>query len=306
MSFWTREGYLKVAVTGGTGFVGSAIISKLLSKRHEVAVLARNVPGISSGEHDSTQYVKGNVVNGEGLVKLVEGKDAVIHLVGIIKETGDNTFEGVHRMGTENVIRAVKDAGVRKLVHMSALGTRMNAASAYHRSKWGGEEAVRSSGLDWTIFRPAIIFGPGDSFINMLADMMKKTPVMPVIGGGENLMQPVYVDDVAGAFSEAVAQSWSTGRVYELGGPDVISFKEIIKTIAQVTGKKRLLINIPMAIVRPLVGILQSMGMALPVTTDQLIMMREDNIRQGGDSLEQFSFDFTPFREGIESYLKTR
>jgi NADH dehydrogenase len=295
---------VKIGVTGGTGFVGSTIVSKLLTEGHDITLLVRNIPETGPGEQNNIQYVKGNVVTGEGLGMLVDGKDAVIHLVGIIREAGGNTFDGVHRKGTENVIREAKNAGVRKLVHMSALGTRVNAVSAYHQSKWAGEEAVRSSGLDWTIFRPAIIFGPGDSFINMLADMMMKSPVMPVFGGGKNLMQPVYVDDVARAFSEAVAQSWSTGRVYELGGPNVISFKGILKTISYVIDKKRVFVNIPIAIVRPLVGFFQSTGMTLPVTTDQLIMMQEDNIRQGGDPLDQFSFDFTPFREGIESYLK--
>jgi len=294
---------MKIGVTGGTGFVGSAIVSKLLTEGHGITLLARKIPETGPGEQNSIQYVKGNVVSGEGLGKLVDGKDAVIHLVGIIREAGGNTFDGVHRKGTENVIREVKNAGVRKLVHMSALGTRVNAISLYHQSKWAGEEAVRSSGLDWTIFRPAIIFGPGDSFINMLADMMMQSPVMPVFGGGKNLMQPVYVDDVAGAFSEAVAQSWSTGRVYELGGPDVISFKEILKVISYVIDKKRLFINIPIAIVRPLVGFFQSIGMTLPLTTDQLIMMQEDNIRQRGDPLDHFSFDFTPLREGIANYL---
>jgi NADH dehydrogenase len=295
---------VKIGVTGGTGFVGSTIVSKLLTEGHDITLLVRNIPETGPGEQNNIQYVKGNVVTGEGLGMLVDGKDAVIHLVGIIREAGGNTFDGVHRKGTENVIREAKNAGVRKLVHMSALGTRVNAVSAYHQSKWAGEEAVRSSGLDWTIFRPAIIFGPGDSFINMLADMMMKSPVMPVFGGGKNLMQPVYVDDVARAFSEAVAQSWSTGRVYELGGPNVISFKGILKTISYVIDKKRVFVNIPIAIVRPLVGFFQSTGMTLPVTTDQLIMMQEDNIRQGGDPLDHFSFDFTPFREGIESYLK--
>jgi NADH dehydrogenase len=242
---------VKIGVTGGTGFVGSTIVSKLLTEGHDITLLVRNIPETGPGEQNNIQYVKGNVVTGEGLGMLVDGKDAVIHLVGIIREAGGNTFDGVHRKGTENVIREAKNAGVRKLVHMSALGTRVNAVSAYHQSKWAGEEAVRSSGLDWTIFRPAIIFGPGDSFINMLADMMMKSPVMPVFGGGKNLMQPVYVDDVARAFSEAVAQSWSTGRVYELGGPNVISFKGILKTISYVIDKKRVFVNIPIAIVRP-------------------------------------------------------
>ena len=291
---------MRIAVTGGTGFVGSAIVSGLLEKGHEVTVLARKAPDGSK----EVRYSRGNVVNGEGLADLLEGKDALIHLVGIIREVGDNTFDRVHRQGTENVVRAALDAGTAKLIHMSALGTRPDGVSHYHRSKWAGEQAVRNSGLDWTIFRPSIIYGPSDSFINMLAGMIRRSPVIPVIGGGQNLMQPVFVGDVARAFSEAVSAPWSSGMTYELGGPDVLKFKNIVKLISEVTNKKRIYMDIPVSFVRPVIGFLGALGANLPITTDQLIMMQEDNVCIEGDSLENFSFDFTPFREGIESYLR--
>ena len=294
---------MKIAVTGGTGFVGSAIVTELLGRGHEVTVLARKPLDTGSDGQKSLRYVQGDVVKGEGLEGLVEGKDAMIHLVGIIREEGENSFDRVHRQGTENVLNEARKAGVRKFVQMSALGTREDAVSTYHRSKWAGEEAVRSSGLDWTIFRPSIIYGPFDSFINMLADIMIKSPVMPVLGGGGSLMQPVFVKDVARAFTEAVEETWSKGRIYELGGPDILGFKEILKVISEVIDKKRVFVSVPIAIVDPLVGVFQTLGIQLPVTRDQLIMLKEDNIRKGGDSLDDFSFDFTPFREGIESYL---
>jgi len=294
---------MKIAVTGGTGFVGSAIVTELLGRGHEVTVLARKPLDTGSDGQKSLRYVQGDVVKGEGLEGLVEGKDAMIHLVGIIREEGENSFDRVHRQGTENVLNEARKAGVRKFVQMSALGTREDAVSTYHRSKWAGEEAVRSSGLDWTIFRPSIIYGPFDSFINMLADIMIKSPVMPVLGGGGSLMQPVFVKDVARAFTEAVEETWSKGRIYELGGPDILGFKEILKVISEVIDKKRVFVSVPIAIVGPLVGVFQTLGIQLPVTRDQLIMLKEDNIRKGGDSLDDFSFDFTPLREGMESYL---
>lgn len=295
---------MKIAVTGGTGFVGKAIVSELLGEGHEVAVLARNAPESQAEDGRRPEYVQGNVAQGEGITELLEGRDALIHLVGIIREAGQNTFDRVHREGTQNVVKASIQAGVKKMVHMSALGTRPDAVSQYHRSKWAGEEAVRTSGLEWTIFRPSIIFGPGDSFVNMLADAMRRSPVMPVPGGGRNLMQPVFVNDVARAFSEAAAHPWSAEKVYELGGPDVLEFKYILMLISQAIEKKRIFINLPLFIVRPAVTLLQAVGVPLPMTTDQLIMMQEDNVRKGGDPLDDFSFDFTPFREGIESYLK--
>ena len=294
---------MKIAVTGGTGFVGSAILSELLHQDHEVTVLVRSIPGGTANTTGNIHYVQGNVVQGDGLVELLDGKDALIHLVGIIREDGTNTFDGVHRHGTENVIKAAQDTGVKKLIHMSALGTRENAVSRYHQSKWAGEEAVRTSGLDWTIFRPSIIYGPNDSFINMLAGMMRGSPVTPVLGGGRNLMQPVFVKDVARAFCEAAAASWSSRHIYELGGPDVLEFKEILKVISETIEKKAVFISVPVGFMRPVIALLQALGAKLPVTTDQLIMMQEDNVCRSGDSLKEFSFDFTPFRDGIGSYL---
>jgi NADH dehydrogenase len=186
---------------------------------------------------------------------------------------------------------------------MSALGTRKGAKSAYHRTKWAGEEAVRRSSLSWTIFRPSIIFGPGDAFVNMLADTMKMTPVMPVIGGGKNLMQPVFVNDVARAFAAALERPSSIGKLYELGGLEIITFKDILNLIAQVIGKKRYFVPVSMWMAIPPVTLLQAMKFPLPVTTDQLQMLQEDNIRKGGDDIDDLGIEWMGFEEGIRQYL---
>ena len=291
---------MKVAVTGGTGFVGTAVVSELLQAGHEVSILSRKVPEKLPGK---ARHVAGSVVTGEGLDALLEGAEAVIHLVGIIHEDGTNTFDAVHRQGTVNLLLAASRADVHRYLHMSAMGTRVGAVSKYHRSKWAGEEAVRASDLDWTIFRPSIIFGPGDAFINMFAGMMRKFPLMPVIGGGNNKMQPVYVKDVALSFRKALESDNHIGKTYELGGPDVLNLKHILEIVSQVLNLKRLFISIPLWVVAPVAKISQLFKIPLPVTSDQLIMLGEDNIRTGGDPVEELGVIWTPFEEGIKQYL---
>jgi len=294
---------MKIAVTGGNGFVGSSIVSELLGRGHEVRILARSFP--EDSRDGQRHFFHGNVVTGEGLDGCLEGADAVIHLVGIIEEKKGKgvTFDAVHRRGTLNVVEGAVARNVPRYIQMSALGTRGDAVSAYHRTKWAAEEAVRKSGLIWTIFRPSVIFGPGDAFINMLADIMRKTPVMPVVGGGKNLMQPVAVKDVAASFRVAVESPDLGSRTYELGGPEIFTFDQIVRIIAKVTNKKRIFVPVPFQVIRPPVTILQSLRIPLPVTTDQLTMLAEDNIRKGGDPIEELGIDWTPFEEGIREYL---
>jgi len=292
-----------VAVTGGTGFVGKVVVSELLGAGYEVQILSRGTPEMLP---EGARHFAGNVVTGEGLDAFVAGVDSVIHLVGIIREAGSNTFELVHHKGTVNIIVAAAQAGVRRYLHMSAMGTREGAASIYHQTKYAGEEAVRASGLDWTIFRPSTIFGPGDSFINMLAGMMRKLPVLPVIGAGTNKMQPVFVENVAAAFKNTLESDVHIGKTYELGGPDLLNFMQILGIISQVIDKKPLLLPVPVQIVAPAVKLAQLLKLPLPISSDQLIMLGEDNIRTGGDPVEELGIEWTPFEEGIRQYLGKR
>lgn len=289
-----------VAVTGGTGFVGTAVVHELLQAGHEVRILSRKAPERLT---DGVRHVSGSVVTGEGLDILLNRADALIHLVGIIKEAGTNTFRAAHYEGTVHAVTAASRNGVKRYLHMSALGTRPNAVSRYHRTKFAAEEAVRASGLDWTIFRPSTIFGPSDAFINMLIDIMRKTPVMPVVGGVKSRMQPVSVLDVAKAFATALESGSHIGKTYELGGPDQFNLRQILKIVAQVIGLKRVFINVPLTLISPAVKVGELLKLPLPVTSDQLIMLGEDNIRTGGDPVEELGIQWTPFEEGIRKYL---
>jgi len=302
---------MKVAVTGGTGFVGSVLVEELLSRGYGVTVLSRGVQRPMSNvqrgqEYKNTRnatYVKGNVITGEGLDELMEGKDALIHLVGIIRERGKNTFESTHHRATVNVLEAAGRSNIDRVLHMSALGTRAEAVSNYHKSKWKGEEVIRASGLSWTIFRPSIIFGSRDEFVNMLAKAMKKTPLFPVIGNGLNLMQPVSVKDVARAYGDTLEDERAIGKVIELGGPDILTFMDIIKIIAQTINIKRKYINIPVSLIRPFVKLSDTLKIPAPISNDQLIMLSEDNIVMDTSGMELLEYRFMKFADGVREYL---
>ncbi|MDQ2682221.1 MAG: NAD(P)H-binding protein, partial [Chloroflexota bacterium] len=204
----------RILITGGTGFVGSAIRRQLAD--HDVRLLVRSPQSVT--DRGSASLAIGDVLDPASLVLAMQQIDTVIHLVAIIEESGGKTFDRIIREGTENVVAAAQEAGARRFINMSAIGARPDPAYPYLNAKWGAEEAVRGSGLDWTIFRPSVIYGPGDGFINVLANLIRKAPLIPVVGSGRSLFHPVAVGEVAEAFSRAVDDPATAGQTFELGG----------------------------------------------------------------------------------------
>jgi len=305
---------MKVLVTGATGFVGREIVRELPRAGHETHILTRDgyADGTEAAEKGlSAQIHFGNILNPDSLQRACQGMDAVVHLVGIISEIGENTFENIHTRGTKNVVTAARDAGVKRFIQMSALGTRPNAAARYHQSKWAAEEIVRSSGLDWTIFRPSIIYGPGDQFVNRFAGMARFSPVMPVIGDGKVKLQPIPVGDVAICFVKAINERQSIGQTYDLCGGDVLTLEAVMDAIMDVTGRKRLKLRIPPGLAWFQAAMLEFVfcrlrGKASPLNRDQLVMLREDNVGNPEPANALFDLKPTGFREGIASYLAPR
>src|SRR6476661_312946 len=199
----------RILITGGTGFVGSEI-RKALADR-ELRLLVRDPSSVRDAG-------AAELVRGDALEPAMAGVDAVIHLVAIIEESGDKTFDLVIRQGSENVVTEARNAGVRRLVHMSALGAQPNPAYPYLNAKWGAEQAVRQSGLDWTIIRPSVIFGPRDGFVNVLAGLIRRAPIIPVVGSGESKFQPVAVGEVAAVYRAVLDDPTAIGQTYELDG----------------------------------------------------------------------------------------
>jgi uncharacterized protein YbjT (DUF2867 family) len=293
---------MKIFLTGGTGFVGGHLRKALLQKGHKIRLLVHRRGG---EPEQGVEQVEGDVTQPASLSGTIDGCDATINLVGIIREFPGRgiTFERLHVEATRNVIQAANLAGVRRHLQMSALGSRPSAVSAYHRTKFQAEEAVRASGLDWTIFRPSIIFGPHDDFVNKLAGYIKDYPAVPVIGDGKYRLQPISADDVARCFTMALDMPETIGQTFELCGPDRLAYVDLLDTIARVVGKDRApRMHAPLGLMKAVVPLLQSFSF-FPVTMDQITMLVEENICDGSWR-ETFSFEPEGFAAGIARYLK--
>jgi NADH dehydrogenase len=295
---------VRIFITGGTGFVGGHIIDTLLADDHEVIVQVRSEESAGKIITKGASTVRCSLSDKGALESALENIDAVIHLVGIIVETrGEGTFNHVHYEITKNVVDAVKAAGIRKYVHMSALGASVDAESEYHRTKGKAEEYVKESGLDFTIFKPSVIHGGGDAFVNMYAKMFKISPFVPVIGDGKVKMQPVYVKDIARLFKMAVSDAKFNGGIYEVGGPEQLTFDEIVNTISRVMGKRAFNIHLPMWLMKINAALMRPVFKKPPISKDQLIMLNSDNICDESKVKEDFAIDLGKFEDSIKEYI---
>jgi NADH dehydrogenase len=250
----------------------------------------------------------GDVLDVASLDGALKEMDAVIHLVGIIAEVGESTFEDVHTRGTGNIVAAAQKAGVRRFVHMSALGTRPAAATRYHQTKWAAEELVRHSGLDFTIFRPSLIYGPEDQFINLFARLIRLSPVVPLMGSPRARFQPVSVETVAAAFVRSPCEPKSVAQTYDLCGPEALTLSEIVDQILDVLRRRRLKLQVPLGLARCQAVLLELLFRRLlrkvsPLNRDQLIMLQEDNVGDARPANELFGIEHVPMASGIADYL---
>jgi NADH dehydrogenase len=259
------------------------------------------------GDVGQVDVVQANVRNEASVRRALDGADACVNLVSVLYESGRQKFQSLNVMGAANVAQGAKAAGVSRLVHVSALGADEAASSKYLWSKAAGEAAVRQALPQAVILRPSIVFGPGDTFFNRFAEMTKISPALPLIGGGETRFQPVYVGDVARAVSAAVTDSAVAGGTYELGGPAVYSFKELMELVLAETGRRRFLAPLPFP-VASLMGkggdVAAWLGLPPPLTSDQVEALKVDNVVGGNlPGLADLGISATTVEAVVGSYL---
>lgn len=293
---------MKIFISGGTGFVGGHVCRALRERGHKLRLLVHRRGGTPE---NGIEFIEGDAARLESFAVEVSGCDAVINLVGIIREFPSRglTFEKLHVQATANLLEAARRAGISRFLQMSALGARPLAVSAYHQTKWLAEELVRGSGLKWTVFRPSLIFGPHDAFINMLAAQLRLAPVMPVIGSGSYRIQPIHADDVARCFALALEMTETIGQTYELCGNDRLSYEALLDMIASAMGRSRpLKPHLPLGLMKLIIPVLQKIPQ-FPITMDQLQMLLEESIC-GGEWRQVFGFEPRGLQDGIGEYLR--
>jgi len=270
-----------VTVFGGSGFVGRHLVQALARRGYRIRVACRR-PDLAGhvahlGNVGQIQPVQANLRVRWSIDRAVEGADHVVNLVAILHESGRQSFSAVHEAGAHAVAEAARAQGAG-MTQISAIGADPHSPSAYARTKAAGERAVLETlPRTATVIRPSIIFGPEDAFFNRFANMARFSPVLPLIGGGHTRFQPVYVGDVAEAIARSVDGTVPAGKVYELGGPEVLTFRECMERMLEVTDRKRLLVNVPWWLARIQASILGLLPNPM-LTTDQVKQLETDNV----------------------------
>lgn len=300
-----------VTIFGGSGFVGRHLVRALARDGWRVRVAVRR-PDLAGhlqplGGVGQIHAVQANLRYRNSIARAMAGADAVINLVGILAESGRQKFSTVQAQGARFVAEEAAKAGITNLVHLSAIGADADSASDYARSKALGEAAVLAAVPTAVILRPSIVFGPEDQFFNRFANMARFTPALPLIGGGETKFQPVYVGDVAEAAVKALNGGAKPGAVYELGGPEVASFKALLEYILAVTGRSRALVSLPFSIAKMQASVLELLPGKL-LTVDQVTLLETDNVVSAaaaaeGRTLQGLGIQPTTYESVVPSYL---
>jgi uncharacterized protein YbjT (DUF2867 family) len=291
---------VKVLVTGATGFVGPYIVRRLVDDGHFVRVLERKPGSWRDAGLPCQDAVQGDTTDAASLRRAVEGQEVVVHLVGIINGRPED-FERVMSQGTRDLVAAAKDAGVQRLVLMSALGTTEETKDLvpYYGAKWAMEQAVKGSGLEHVIMRPSFVFGRDGGSLQQFRRIAKLSPVTPIVGPGTQRLQPIWVEDVAAYFAAAVVAPEAANRTFELGGPDVVTWNELWSRLKRALGARRPTVHLPFGLMRVQAAVLEKLPNP-PVTRDQLTMLAAgDNVVTTSDAVDTFGLPLVALDEQL-------
>jgi uncharacterized protein YbjT (DUF2867 family) len=298
----------QIAVLGGSGFIGRYIVKRLAEQGEVLTIGGRHAATAKylslKGEVGQVGLVNIAIDAPEDVLRaFVAEKDALINCVGILFESGAQKFDVVHHAAPAKLARLAREAGVERLVHISAIGADLRSSSAYARSKAAGEQAVKDAFPTATILRPSIVFGPEDDFFNRFASLAMMSPVLPLIGGGETRFQPVYVGDVASAALRVLDDPATAGRTFELGGPRTYTFRALMEVMLHEMGRARRFIDLPFGIASVQARVLSLLPKP-PLTPDQVEMLKRDNVvATGALDLRTLGIEPTPVEAIIPTYL---
>lgn len=297
-----------ILVTGASGYVGNNLVRRLVQLGEPVRAMVgspeKALKRLSDVE-SKVEIVKGDVTRPETLTEWMQGVDTVIHLVAIAIEKGGKTYEKINTQGTINVVDAAKAAGIKRFLNMCQNGATVDHFSRFLRSKGIAQDYVAKSGLDWTAFRPSVIWGPQDEFANVQARLVKMTPIVfPVVGDGKAKFQPVYVGDVVESMVRSISDPTTIGQEYELGGPEVLEYEEIVKRVLKAMGTSRILVKVPVPLLRPAVIAMQTLLPAPPVSTTLLELLGTANVVQDNALVSKFGMQPRAFAPENLAYMK--
>jgi uncharacterized protein YbjT (DUF2867 family) len=292
-----------VCITGSTGFVGRNIVRELCSRGRKVRCLVRPTSDLTPLAGLDIETCRGDVTDMASLEKLLQNVGTVVHLVAVIRETKKATFEMINLGGTKNLLLAAKRMGVKRFVYMSNLGADPYRHFPLLYTKWRAEEEVKNSGIDFVILRPSVIFGKGDGFVTVLAGIIKSIPLVPVIGSGKARFQLVSVEDVAACVSQAVEEQRILNQVVPLGGPEYLTYEDIVDLIIERLSLSRRKVHIPEPLMRFIAWMGEKVGIMLPVTAGQLAMLNRDNITSLDIVERVFGFKPVSLREKIDDIV---
>ncbi|MHB9024577.1 MAG: NAD-dependent epimerase/dehydratase family protein [Armatimonadota bacterium] len=291
---------MRIFLTGGTGFVGGHIRQALRQAGYEIVALTRRPQPPEAG----VTWATGDLDEVDALVDHLDGAQAVVHLAGIIKEHGEQTFQRVYVHGTAHVLEAMRRLRISRLLHMSALGTGPKSTTGYFQAKWKAEELVRAAGIDYTIFRPSIIFGPGDGFVNLLATQLRRLPITPVVGKGYYRLAPISIHAVAAAFVQALQLNGPTlAKTFELCGPEVLTYRQILDSISACLGLRKARIYLPVWFVSLFSRIATVLHLPTPITPDQITMLLLESVCADPSARDVFTLPPITLADGMEEYL---
>ena len=291
-------------VTGATGFVGREVVKALRNDGVRVRCLVRSPARASVLLGHEVDLHYGNVEDPTSLKKAIHDVDVAVHLVAVIRESKTVTFQGVNRRGTENVVEAAREGRVKHFIHVSAIGAVDDPTYPYLYSKWQGEQAVVKSGIPYTILRPSLLFGEGDESFNTLAGLVRALPLVPIAGTGKNRFQPIAVDELAQCVAGAMGRDDLMGKIIEVGGPEHLTYNDIIDIISGTFGVRRLKLHIPVPIMGVMVKLMEALMSRPPVTTQQLRMAAIPNVGRLNTVEEVFGLKPRPL-EGSLNYIKS-